>query len=73
VIFYDGVDVISIDFSSVVRVFLILLIVSFLIWQFLRLTLWLLLFFVLFFVLLIGFDIIGVFSWIQDNILSLFL
>jgi hypothetical protein len=33
----------------------------------------LLLFFVLFFVLLIGLDIIGVFSWIQDNILSSFL
>ncbi|MCX6662886.1 MAG: hypothetical protein NTZ75_01400 [Euryarchaeota archaeon] len=54
-------------------VFLILLIVLLLIWQFLRFTLRLLLFFVLFFVLLIGLDIIGVFSWIQDNILSSFL
>jgi hypothetical protein len=54
-------------------VFLILLIVLLLIWQFLRFTLQLLLFFVLFFVLLIGLDIIGVFSWIQDNILSSFL
>ena len=54
-------------------VFLILLIVLLLIWQFFRFTLQLLLFFVLFFVLLIGLDIIGVFSWIQNNILSPFL
>ena len=54
-------------------VFLILLIVLLLIWQFLRFTLQLLLFFVLFFILLIGLDIIGVFNWIQDNILSSFL
>lgn len=54
-------------------VFLLLLIVSLLVWQLLRLTLRVLLFFILFFILLIGLDLLGVFSWIQENILSMFL
>jgi hypothetical protein len=54
-------------------VFLILFIVLLLVWQFMRFTLRLLLFFLLFFVLLIAFDFIGVFSWIQQHIISPFL
>ncbi len=54
-------------------VVLCLLIVVVLIWQFFRFTIRLLLFFILFFVLLIGLDLLGVFTWIKDNILASFL
>ena len=54
-------------------IFLVLLIVVILVWQFTRVTLKVLLFFSLFFVLVIFFDFIGVFSWIQDNFVSSFL
>ncbi|DAC72487.1 MAG TPA: hypothetical protein DSN98_04935 [Thermoplasmata archaeon] len=51
----------------------VLLIVILLIWRFIRFAIWLLLFFLLFFILLIVLDFLGVFSWIQQNILALFL
>lgn len=54
-------------------VVLCLLIVVVLIWQFFRFTIRLLLFFILFFVLLIGLDLLGVFTWVKDNILASFL
>jgi hypothetical protein len=44
-----------------------------LVWQFMRFTVRILLFFFLFFALLIILDFIGVFSWIQQNIVSPFL
>jgi hypothetical protein len=44
-----------------------------LVWQFLRFTVRVLFFFLLFFTLLIVFDFLGVFSWIQENIVSPFL
>jgi hypothetical protein len=69
--------VVAMEFLSISiplwAVFLVLLIVLLLIWRFIRFTLWLLLFFLLFFILLIGLDLLGVFSWIQQNILSSFL
>jgi len=43
------------------------------IWFFLRFTLKLLLFFIVFFVLLMILDGLGVFTWINQNILSNFL
>jgi len=54
-------------------IFLVVLIVLLLVWQFIRFTVRLLLFFFLFFVILIFLDFMGVFSWIQQNIVSLFL
>jgi len=54
-------------------IFLLLVIVVLLVWQFIRFTIRLLLFFLLFFALLIGLDLLGVFTWIQQNILSSFL
>jgi hypothetical protein len=54
-------------------IFLIVVIVILLVWQFIRFTLRVLLFFVLFFLLLIIFDFLGVFSWIQQNMISHFL
>lgn len=54
-------------------VFLVFVIVILLVWQFIRFTLRVLLFFLIFFALLIALDFIGVFSWIQQNILSPFL
>ncbi|MBN1280085.1 MAG: hypothetical protein JXA00_00380 [Candidatus Thermoplasmatota archaeon] len=54
-------------------VFLILLVALLLIWRLIRFTMRIMLFFLLFFVLLIGLDFLGVFSWIQQNILSPFL
>jgi len=54
-------------------IFLVVIIVVLLIWQFLRFTVRLLLFIALFFILLIGLDLLGVFSWVQQNILSSFL
>jgi hypothetical protein len=54
-------------------VILVLFLVVLIIWQFIRFTLRLLLFLFLFFVLLIGLDFLGVFNWIQQNILSAFL
>ena len=53
-------------------VLLCLIIAVVLIWQFLRFTIRLLLFFVLFFILLIGLDLLGVFTWIKDHILASF-
>jgi hypothetical protein len=50
-----------------------LLIVILLVWQFIRFTLHVLLFIGLFFLLLIGLDLLGVFSWIQQHILLPFL
>jgi hypothetical protein len=71
------IGVVMVEFLSMAIplwvVFLVLLIVLLLVWQFLRFTLRILLFFVLFFVLLIGLDMLGVFSWIQNNIVSSFL
>jgi len=43
------------------------------VWQFLQFTLRLLLFFFLFFAILMILDFFGVFSWIQQNIVSVFL
>lgn len=54
-------------------IFLVLVIVILLIWQFIRFTLKLLLFFLMFFILIIVFDFIGIFTWIQQNVLSRFL
>ncbi len=54
-------------------VFLVFVIVLLLVWQFIRFTLRVLLFFLLFFVLVIALDFIGVFSWIQQNVISRFL
>lgn len=54
-------------------IFLVVLIVLLLVWQFMHFTVRILLFFFLFFALLIILDFIGVFSWIQQNIVSPFL
>jgi hypothetical protein len=54
-------------------IILVVLIVLLLVWQFIRFTVRLLLFFFLFFAILIILDFIGVFSWIQQNIVSFFL
>jgi len=60
----------SIPLWAIVLVFLVVVL---LVWQFLRFTVRVLFFFLLFFVLLIVFDFLGVFSWIQENIVSPFL
>lgn len=54
-------------------IFLILVIVILLVWQFIRFTIRLLLFVLLFFIFVIVLDFFGVFSWVQHNIISNFL
>lgn len=54
-------------------IFLCALIVLVFVWGFFRFTLKILLFFVAFFVLIIGLDWLGVFGWINQNILANFL
>jgi hypothetical protein len=54
-------------------IFLAVIIVLLLVWQFLRFTLRIFVFFFLFFALLMILDFIGVFSWIQETFLSPFL
>jgi hypothetical protein len=54
-------------------IFLVVIIVLLLVWQFLRFTLRILLFFFLFFAILMVLDFIGVFGWIQQTLVSPFL
>jgi len=69
--------VVAMEFFSVSiplwAVLLVGLIVVLLVWLFIRFTIRLLFFIGLFFLLLLIFDSLGVFSWIQQNILSAFL
>jgi len=53
--------------------FVIALIVVFILWKFLKFAMIILVIIIVFFAILIGFDLLGVFSWIKDNILSLFM
>jgi hypothetical protein len=73
----DVFAVVAMEFFSLPiplwMILLIVLIVVLLVWQFFRFTVRLLLFIGLFFLLLIVLDFLGVFSWVQQNILSAFL
>ena len=72
-IFYVGNDGVPFDFSSVVGDFFDFVDCAASYLAVFTVYIAAVVVFVLFFVLLIGLNIIGVFSWIQDNILSSFL
>jgi hypothetical protein len=72
ILFSGGMELLSMSIP-LWAIFLVVVIVILLVWQFIRFTLRVLLFFVLFFLLLIVLDFFGVFSWIQQNMISRFL
>ena len=53
--------------------FIIAVIAVFVVWKLIKFAIKLLIITVVFFAILIGFDILGVFNWINNNIISIFL